>query len=109
MTTPSTRLLVGFAGTLLLAPVLALADPPHGRGHGKGHGPGHKESYWDGPCKIERKWKKNGDFDEKRKCKDHGPVGYGPAPAPAYVPVPVPVYPAQRDPGVVIQGTVRLP
>lgn len=103
------RLLACLVGSLLIAPTLALADPPHGRGPGKGHGPGHKETYWDGPCKIERKWKKNGDFDEKRKCKDGGPVGYAPVPAPAYVPVPVPVYPVQREPGVVIQGTVRLP
>ncbi|WP_058642127.1 hypothetical protein [Pseudacidovorax intermedius] len=107
MTSTTPRLLAGLAGALLLAPMLALADPPHGRGPGKGHGPGHKETYWDGPCKIERKWKKNGDFDEKRKCRDGRPVHYGPAPAPVYVPVPA--YAPQPAPGVVIQGTVRLP
>jgi surface antigen len=28
-----------------------------------------KEEFWDGPCKIEREWKQNGDFKEEHKCK----------------------------------------
>lgn len=54
-------------------------DRDHDRGHGRGHGHGHahgrsyKEEYRDGNCKIERKWEKNGDYKEERKCKgdDH--------------------------------------
>ena len=30
----------------------------------------HKEEFWDGNCKIERKWEKDGDYKEKRTCKD---------------------------------------
>jgi surface antigen len=28
-----------------------------------------KEEFWDGPCKVELEWKKNGDFKEERKCQ----------------------------------------
>lgn len=31
-----------------------------------------KEEYWDGNCKVERKWKKNGGYKEERKCKGPG-------------------------------------
>ena len=37
--------------------------------HGRRHGRKHKEEYWEGNCKIERKWEKDGDYKEKRKCK----------------------------------------
>ena len=30
----------------------------------------YKEKYWDGPCKVKREWKKNGEYKEERKCKD---------------------------------------
>jgi hypothetical protein len=29
----------------------------------------YKEEFWDGNCKIERKWERNGDYKEERKCK----------------------------------------
>ena len=29
----------------------------------------YKEKYRDGPCKVERKYKRNGDYEEKRKCR----------------------------------------
>jgi surface antigen len=53
----------------------AMADDDHGRGHGHRHGHKHhaheqKEEFWDGNCKIERKWEKDGDYKEKRTCKD---------------------------------------
>jgi surface antigen len=55
--------------SLALAPSV-MADDDHGRGHGrKHHGREHKEVYWEGNCKIERKWEKDGDYKEKRKCK----------------------------------------
>jgi surface antigen len=28
-----------------------------------------KEEFWDGPCKVEREWKRNGDYKEERKCE----------------------------------------
>ena len=28
-----------------------------------------KQEFWDGPCKIKREWKKDGDFKEERKCE----------------------------------------
>lgn len=57
--------------TLLLAgvlafPVMAMADDDY-RDHY--HQREYKEKYRDGPCKVERKYKKNGDYEEKRKCK----------------------------------------
>ncbi|MGE5525231.1 MAG: hypothetical protein ACM3SS_16070 [Rhodospirillaceae bacterium] len=55
----------------------------------------YKEEYWDGNCKVERKWEHNGKYKEERKCEgygrgDRGP-GYGGYP---------PVY---QEPGVVVQ------
>ncbi|ETF01102.1 membrane lipoprotein, cell wall extensin motif [Advenella kashmirensis W13003] len=29
----------------------------------------YKEKFRDGPCKVERKYKRNGDYEEKRKCR----------------------------------------
>lgn len=48
------------------------ADPPEGRGwkkHGKHDRYEYKEEYWDGNCKVERKWERDGDYKEERKCK----------------------------------------
>ena len=28
-----------------------------------------KQTFWDGPCKVKREWKKNGGFEEKRECQ----------------------------------------
>jgi hypothetical protein len=71
----------------------------------------HKETYWDGDCKVERQWKKHGEYKEKRKCKpghvvhaDPQPVYIQPAPVVVVQP-PVVIAP---QPGVVLQGTVRL-
>lgn len=52
-----------------------MADPHkdeggHGR-KGRHGGHEHKEEYWEGKCKVERKWKKNGEFKEERNCKGH--------------------------------------
>ncbi|WP_414709504.1 glycine zipper 2TM domain-containing protein [Ramlibacter sp.] len=60
---------------ILLAAVAVLAGPAWAdrdddddhHGHGK-HKNKHKEEYWDGNCKVERKWK-HGEYEEKRKCK----------------------------------------
>ena len=58
--------------TLLLAclmalPSLSFADDDDYDGHR--HHREYKEKYWDGPCKVERKYKRNGDYEEKRKCR----------------------------------------
>ncbi|MCK7596454.1 glycine zipper 2TM domain-containing protein [Microbulbifer sp. CAU 1566] len=47
------------------------ADPPEGRGwkKNKHHKHERKEEYWDGNCKVERKWKRNGDYVEERTCR----------------------------------------
>jgi surface antigen len=54
---------------------LALADDDE-RGHGRRDKREFKEEFWDGPCKVERELKKNGDYKEERKCQggaDHFP------------------------------------
>lgn len=63
--TRPTALLAALAGLLLAAPVLAHDDDRRGKGHK------HREEFWDGPCKVTREWKHNGDYKEKRKCKGH--------------------------------------
>jgi hypothetical protein len=74
----------------------ALADPDkdesgHGRKYGnayhwkgdhrdmRSHG---KEEFWDGDCKVERKWGKDGDFKEERKCRSGPHVYQEPYPEP---------------------------
>ena len=81
-----------------------LADPwKDESGHGKRHydehyGGDYKEEYWDGNCKVERKWEGNGDYKEERKCK-----------TPRYrQPVVVPGYPVYPEPGIVIEGTAVI-
>jgi len=57
-------LLLSFAAA---GPVLADDDDDDRKGR-KRHRE-HKESFWDGPCKVEREWKKDGDYKEERKCQ----------------------------------------
>lgn len=86
--------LVALLATGAMAP--AAADPYKDEsGHGKRRHGGreYKEAFWDGRCKVERKWEKNGEYKEKRKCKDHA------SRAPVYE---APVY-AGPSPGVVVQ------
>lgn len=59
---------------------LAVADPWKDES-GKGrHGREFKQEYWDGNCKVEKKWEK-GEYKEERKCKrrdrDDEPQRYG--------------------------------
>jgi len=105
--------IIAIAAAILLAPMTALADPDKDEsGHGKrrhGHRE-HKEEYWDGNCKVERKFKKDGEYKEERKCKghDHYRPGHAYAPAPVYVPAPAYAPTQAGEPGVVIQGTIRM-
>jgi hypothetical protein len=85
---------------LLALPLAAFADSDK-HGHGKHE---YKEEYWDGHCKVERKIKKNGEVKEKRKCKGDEHAHYHAEPV--YVPAPAPVI---MQPGVTVQGTIRIP
>ena len=70
----------------------ALADPDKDEsGHGRKGSREYKEEYWDGNCKVERKWEKNGDYKEERKCEGRDrhrgrPVVVQPAPVVVYPP-----------------------
>ena len=81
------------AALIALAPIAAEAGDRHHHHH-RHKGGEHKEKYWDGACQVERKWKRNGDYSEKRKCRDGYAYGYAPQP------VAVPVMPAA--PAIVI-------
>lgn len=95
-----TTLLLAAAGLLLAAPAWADDDDDDRRGRGHGHGhhkhkhkhkSKHKEEFWDGHCKVEREWKRDGSYKEERKCKGQAharPVHVYPAPV-----QPVVVYP----------------
>ncbi|WMD18328.1 hypothetical protein RAS12_16955 [Achromobacter seleniivolatilans] len=74
------------AALLSLAPLAAEADSDR---HQHRHGREYKEKYWDGACKVERKWKRNGEYQEKRKCRDDYRQGYG-MPQQVLVPMPAP-------------------
>lgn len=116
-------LLAAFAAVLASPAALAHGDhdddhrhgPGHGHGHGHGHKKhGHKEEFWDGNCKVERKWK-HGEYEEKRKCHAPKPVAVAPQPVrPVYVYPPwivqqsgEYVYAPQHRPQVVHTGVVR--
>lgn len=60
---PAAILWVLSAATLIaLAPLAARADDDdHHHRYKRGE---YKEKYWDGACKVERKWKRNGDYSE---------------------------------------------
>lgn len=63
------RLLAG-ATLALVAAVASMPAQAHDRDHRYKHGKhSYKEKYWDGGCKVERQWKRNGDYKEKRKCQ----------------------------------------
>ena len=89
---------------LLTAPLSSFAHD-HGHRHHH-HKRDYKEEYWDGQCKVERKWKKNGEYKEKRKCKD-SPVVYR-APQPVYMTPPPAVYIAPQPQGLVIDSRIVL-
>ena len=98
-----------FPAILATVTSIACADPDKDEsGHGRQHERrDQKVEYWDGNCKVERKFEKNGGYKEERKCK--GNQAYYPEPGSVYTPesvyVPAPVY--VEPGGVLIQGTVR--
>jgi hypothetical protein len=96
---------------LLAAPAAALADrDDHRHGWYRGHHHHHasaKQQYWDGACMVERKWKKNGDYKEERRCRPQ-PAYIVQQPTVVYAPAPAPVV-VVPSPGIVIHGSIRLP
>ena len=90
--------------SLLAAPLSALAHDDHH--HHRKHRKQHKEEYWDGHCKVERKWKKNGEYKEKRKCQDR-PVYYEPQPV-YTAPPPVVVHRPARPDAIVISPQIVI-
>ncbi|TFY99936.1 hypothetical protein [Ramlibacter rhizophilus] len=96
-------------------PLAALADRDKHEHGWRGHHGAYKQEWWDGHCKVERKYKSNGDYKEERKCRNPQPPAVVYVPAPVVVPAPVymapPVImpaPVFVEPGLVIQGTVRV-
>jgi hypothetical protein len=68
--------------SLLISP--AFADPwkdesgkgrwdAYDRGYGRSYGSYDREyrEFYRGPCKIERKWERNGEYKEETKCKGY--------------------------------------
>ena len=91
---------IGAAATAMVFSTCTYADDDDDeRGRGKGRGREHKEEYWDGNCKVKRKWEKDGRYKEERECEgrdrrhgdEHRTVVV--RPYPVAVPAPVVVYP----------------
>lgn len=85
---------------LCSAPLVAMADHDHHRHKHKGGN--YKEEFWDGQCMVERKWKRNGEFKEKRKCDGRHVHAHRPPPQP------VVVYPAAPPGAIVISPQVVI-
>ncbi|MGZ8142022.1 hypothetical protein [Bordetella bronchiseptica] len=87
------RLLLALVAlTLACAPMMARADDDDDDDDYRPRRE-YKEKYWDGACKVERKWKRNGEYREKRKCPGYrSGYDYGYA-QPAMVPM-IPANPA---------------
>ena len=48
---------------LIAAPLSSWAGNDY-HGHHEG-----KQEFWEGPCKVEREWKNDGEYKEQRECK----------------------------------------
>jgi surface antigen len=114
-----TILLTALAAVFAAPAAMADRDDHEGHGHGNKHGKGNqKEEFWDGNCKIERKWK-HGEYEEKRKCRapEQQVIVVQPPPAPTRTVVVYPpwivqqqgeyAYAPQYQPAPVATGVVR--
>jgi hypothetical protein len=54
----------------------ALAD--RGRDDDWNRGGEYKQEFRDGPCKVERRWKRDGSYKEKIECRRGSRHGHGP-------------------------------
>lgn len=89
--------------TFALAPLSALAgrdddDDHHHHRHHHHRKHSYKQEFWDGHCKVERKWK-NGSYKEKRKCRDRPMVYHAP---------PQPMYIAPQPQGLIINSQIHI-
>lgn len=91
------RILHGLAvASAMLISLPALSPPAeagdrHRHGHGHYHG-GGKQVFYDGPCRVERKWNGHGGYKEKSHCGYGYAPGYYAYPAPVYYYPPPPRY-----------------
>lgn len=60
----------------------------------------YEREFFDGGCKVKQKMERGGKYKEERECK--GGAFVDPVPQPVYVPAP------GAEPGIVINGTVRI-
>lgn len=81
-------------GGLMLAAAPALADDDHRRHPHHHHHHGGKQVFYDGACKVERKWNGHGGYKEEVKCRPSAHAYYYPPPSVVayYPPPPPPVY-----------------
>ena len=98
----------------ICVPIALIATPltsqAHDHRHHHHHKREHKEEYWDGQCKVERKWKSNGEYKEKRKCRDRPVVYQQPVyvePQPVVV-APRPVIAVPRPEAIVISPQIVI-
>lgn len=77
--------------------------------HWEYRGAKYEREFFEGGCKVKQKMEDGGKFKEERECKASHPH---PHPAPAYAPqpvyVPAPQLPPVAEPGIIINGTVRI-
>lgn len=57
---------------LLALAALAAAVPALAENDDRGRRREGREEFQDGPCKVEREWRSNGDYKEERKCQGRG-------------------------------------
>ena len=87
-------LLAALAGGLMLSAAPALADDDDGRRRHRHHHHHHhyshggKQVFYDGHCRVERRWNGHGGYRESVKCPPA--YVYHPAPVVAYYPPPPP-------------------
>lgn len=91
-------LFILFALTYYATVLPVSADPDKDEsGHGRGYegqryyGGEQKEEYWEGGCKVERKWERSGEYKEERKCPDGPNHHWGDVPAPSVIIQPPPI------------------
>jgi len=86
--------------TLTCVPLAAMADHDDRHRHRHHHHGEYKDKYWDGQCKVERKWKKNGRYEEKRKCRPSYAYPQAAYPQPHYV--------APGEPAIIISPSIVI-
>ena len=103
-----------FPLSILAMPASSWAGDDDHHHHHRKHRKEFREEYWDGNCKVERKWKRDGEYKEKRKCKDGYRHYHAPqrpvyvAPPVVHIPQPRPMVVLPRPEGLVIDSHIVL-